>query len=259
LSELGRTRGHNVALVGERGTGRRAVGAAWLAEQSVEEITQIDASLARIDPQGFLAALSTVTAKQGHGVVLANLDAVPTDMVASVIASLDGAKAVGIHVIGTFNSLNGRPGTSVLDWFEEQVSVPSLAERRDDVALLLEHLSWRQVDGLRRNRWASDVVQTVARADWPTNVAGLAALVQRVVTGPEMVTVTAAHLPASVRARASRRKLVGLERVEAQAIMEALDAADGNKKAAADALGIARSTLYRKVRALGIDLSGSTF
>ncbi|WEV36056.1 helix-turn-helix domain-containing protein [Mycolicibacterium fortuitum] len=36
--------------------------------------------------------------------------------------------------------------------------------------------------------------------------------------------------------------------------MRALHEAGGNKQQAADTLGIARSTLYRKVRALGLDL-----
>ncbi|WP_101833951.1 helix-turn-helix domain-containing protein [Frankia canadensis] len=62
-----------------------------------------------------------------------------------------------------------------------------------------------------------------------------------------------------MRARAARRQLHGLERVEAQAILQALAEAAGNKKVAADALGIARLTLYRKVRAFGVDLSGHTF
>ncbi len=41
--------------------------------------------------------------------------------------------------------------------------------------------------------------------------------------------------------------------------MTALREADGNKHRAAESAGIARSTLYREVRALGIDLSTSAF
>lgn len=66
--------------------------------------------------------------------------------------------------------------------------------------------------------------------------------------------VGAADLPSDVLARAARRKLSGLEQAEAQMIMRALHEAGGNKQQAADTLGIARSTLYRKVRALGLDL-----
>ena len=50
-----------------------------------------------------------------------------------------------------------------------------------------------------------------------------------------------------------------LEQTEALAIMNALRAAGGNKNKAALSLGIARSTLYRKVRALGLDLSATVY
>ena len=72
-------------------------------------------------------------------------------------------------------------------------------------------------------------------------------------------TIDAKDLPAEIRSRATRRTLVGLEQIEARAILEAMRDAGGNKRLAAESLGIARSTLYRKVRALGIDLSASNF
>jgi hypothetical protein len=55
------------------------------------------------------------------------------------------------------------------------------------------------------------------------------------------------------------RPLARLEQAEARAIMTAVREAGGNKHRAAESLGIARSTLYRKVRALGIDLSTSMY
>jgi hypothetical protein len=58
------------------------------------------------------------------------------------------------------------------------------------------------------------------------------------------------HLPPEYLARGARRQLASLEQTEALAIMNALRAAGGNKNKAALGLGIARSTLYRKVRAL---------
>ena len=44
-----------------------------------------------------------------------------------------------------------------------------------------------------------------------------------------------------------------LQRSERESVLDALSVSHGNKKAAAGQLGIARSTLYRKMRALGID------
>ncbi|HKT58832.1 MAG TPA: helix-turn-helix domain-containing protein, partial [Gemmatimonadales bacterium] len=68
-----------------------------------------------------------------------------------------------------------------------------------------------------------------------------------------------ADLPPEYVARAARRQLAALEQIEAQTIVRALREAGGNKHQAALALGIARSTLYRKIRALGLDLSASIY
>jgi transcriptional regulator of acetoin/glycerol metabolism len=44
-----------------------------------------------------------------------------------------------------------------------------------------------------------------------------------------------------------------MQRSERESVLDALSVNRGSKKAAADQLGIARSTLYRKMRALSID------
>jgi transcriptional regulator of acetoin/glycerol metabolism len=46
-----------------------------------------------------------------------------------------------------------------------------------------------------------------------------------------------------------------LETAEREAIIKALDAASGNKSEAAEMLGIGRTTLYRRLRQLGLDAS----
>jgi sigma-54 dependent transcriptional regulator, acetoin dehydrogenase operon transcriptional activator AcoR len=61
------------------------------------------------------------------------------------------------------------------------------------------------------------------------------------------------HLPPEYRGTGTRRHLSSLQRSERESVLDALSVSRGNKKAAAGQLGIARSTLYRKMRALGID------
>jgi len=50
-----------------------------------------------------------------------------------------------------------------------------------------------------------------------------------------------------------RRHLTLIEAAERDAIIKALDAAAGNKSEAAALLGIGRTTLYRRLRQLGLD------
>jgi transcriptional regulator of acetoin/glycerol metabolism len=84
---------------------------------------------------------------------------------------------------------------------------------------------------------------------WPGNVTELAHLVralaeQRRAAGP----VRRGELPDPVREGPANRQLSPMEHAERAAILEALRLHGGNKARAAAALGIARATLYRKLR-----------
>ncbi|HWM23154.1 MAG TPA: helix-turn-helix domain-containing protein, partial [Ilumatobacteraceae bacterium] len=63
------------------------------------------------------------------------------------------------------------------------------------------------------------------------------------------------HLPESVGENGETQRWSTIELAERQAILRALSEHDGNKMAAASALGLARSTLYRKLRAFAIDVA----
>ncbi|SNQ50414.1 putative Fis family transcriptional regulator [Frankia canadensis] len=259
-----------VVLLGERGSGKSVIARAWLAGRGITDLRVVDLAATPAGgagavgaPGGWAAGLRTaIAAADGDdraAVLLRHVQHVGEGEQPVLAGALDFARERGVTVVATCTQQPSAAETPALDLFDVTVDVPALADRTDDIAPLLEELTWRATGGLRRQRWTSEAVQIVTRATWPANVAGLEALVRAVAAGPATERVTAAALPAVIRARAARRPLHGLERVEAQALMEALARANGNKKAAADALGIARSTLYRKVRALGLDLSGHTF
>lgn len=61
------------------------------------------------------------------------------------------------------------------------------------------------------------------------------------------------HLPERMWDAANRRTLTRIEAAERAEIVAALRQTDGNRSRAAALLGIGRTTLYRKLRALGID------
>jgi transcriptional regulator of acetoin/glycerol metabolism len=89
--------------------------------------------------------------------------------------------------------------------------------------------------------------------DWPGNLRELDAVLSAAVLRSMGSDIALVHLPAEYRRPAPRRRLPSLKRAERETILEALATSAGNKFAAAESLGIARSTLYRKMRALGID------
>ena len=96
-----------------------------------------------------------------------------------------------------------------------------------------------------------EALQLLERLPWPGNVRELESALR---SAARALEVRLEDLPAELRARAARVPTSGLQRVEAEAIARALAGCDGNKRDAARELGISRSTLYRKLRAYGLDL-----
>jgi transcriptional regulator of acetoin/glycerol metabolism len=98
------------------------------------------------------------------------------------------------------------------------------------------------------------VVQALGRVDLPGNLRQLESVLHRVAVRRRAGTVTLDDLPPEVRAATHRPHLTAMEQHECELIAKALSDADGNKVAAAEALGISRSTLYRKLEAYGLQL-----
>ncbi len=146
-----------------------------------------------------------------------------------------------------------------------RLRIPPLRERGDDIALLAEHFLHRQAcqQGRPARRLAEEAMQALLRYPWPGNVRQLRnvitttdALVDAPVISlhdlPEEITQS---LPlSSVPAReTSESDLASLQR---QAIEQALLQSGGNISQAARRLGIARSTLYCRIREQRIPVPG---
>ncbi|WP_055551717.1 helix-turn-helix domain-containing protein [Streptomyces sp. NBRC 110028] len=134
------------------------------------------------------------------------------------------------------------------------VALPPLRERVEDIPVLLPGLAGPPSPGRPPLSWSLDARRALEQHDWPGNVAELSQVVREVAehrraTGP----VRRGELPPDLRVPPAARRLSGMERAERTAILEALRRHGGNKARAAGALGIGRATLYRKLRALGVD------
>jgi DNA-binding NtrC family response regulator len=209
-----------------------------------------------------LSTLEDLAASSPDGLILHHVDKLAPELARATAAVLD-ALPDGVRLVATSSAGpgSGHACEELLSRFVAVVAVPALRDRVEDVPDLVRCLTSRRLGlapGTRPGvRWMNDALLAMSRAEWTNNVASLDAVVGQVLAKVSTEYVGAHDLPPDMLVRATRRRLVGLERLEAVAILQAVQEADGNKHQAAAALGIARSTLYRKMRSLGVDMTSS--
>ena len=130
--------------------------------------------------------------------------------------------------------------------------LPPLSSRARDIPKLVDKLL-AMVESSRRPILSAATMQVLMRWDWPGNVAELRSLLGDLARELPGQSVSPYHLPERMWDAAKRRTLTRIESAERAEIVAALRQADGNRSRAASLLGIGRSTLYRKLRALGIE------
>ena len=138
------------------------------------------------------------------------------------------------------------------------LQVPSLRERRGDVALLAAHFLAASCRAEQRpvKRLTDEARALLEDYHWPGNVRELRNLMERVAILVPGEEVTAEDLAAWLEATPGRAGTAGLrgeiERREGDAIRRALEGAGWNVTQAAAVLGIDRTNLHRKMRKYGI-------
>jgi len=135
--------------------------------------------------------------------------------------------------------------------------LPPLRERRGDIeALFLRFVEEQNEQGLRRVERIDDTALATLRShDWPGNVRELRSVVEYAFVMGEGPVLTVRDLPPEVRGESwDRRGAPPTARARERArILRALEAHGGRKGAAAKALGMSRSTLWRKLASHSLD------
>ena len=142
--------------------------------------------------------------------------------------------------------------------------VPPLRERIEDVPLLIDHFNLRfaKAYGKKPKVFDAEAIELMQRYSWPGNVRELRNTIERVVILHQNHRVAVTNLPAfgeSEPPASSYRFPSFKEASDAyhrEFIQRKLDEADGNVSRAAELMGIDRSHLYRRMRALGISARG---
>ena len=140
------------------------------------------------------------------------------------------------------------------------LKLPGLRQRREDIPLLIDRLV-RKFNGMQGKSIAGvsgGVLARLMEYDYPGNVRELENIIEQAFVLCRGGLIELHHLPPELRPTAGRSPRTDegpttLESMERLLIAEALRRHEGNRKQAAADLGINPSTLYRKLKALGIE------
>ena len=136
-----------------------------------------------------------------------------------------------------------------------EISLPPLRERREDIPALAGYFLSRYSARYRRPIQGLEpaALQLMLHYNWPGNVRELDHTTERAVLMARGDRIEAADLGLNAQ-RASTQSLddMSLETVEAILIRKALARAAGNVSHAADALGLSRGALYRRIEKYGL-------
>ncbi|MFO0888507.1 MAG: sigma-54 dependent transcriptional regulator [Isosphaeraceae bacterium] len=156
------------------------------------------------------------------------------------------------------------------------IVLPSLRDRREDVPVLVEHFLGRLAARSARPvpRFDDSALAELRGHDWPGNVRELENLIERLAIlhpGPVLDAAAVKQALAAVEiprleprvgrtdagragdtAPPSDPDLTAIERIEREAIVQALAKASGSVREAAHDLGLSQATIYRKIKRYGI-------
>jgi len=147
-----------------------------------------------------------------------------------------------------------------------QIEVPPLRDRKQDIPPLIASFLRQFARQLKKPEpdIAPDAFQKLLDYSWPGNVRELQNAIEYAVVLARQDSIGVKELPAEIqlptalqqaeRGVPPRTGVQSLDDVERNAILQALAECHGNKKKAAELLGIQRPTLYNKMRRYAIEL-----
>ncbi|OPL15488.1 MAG: Fis family transcriptional regulator [delta proteobacterium MLS_D] len=146
-----------------------------------------------------------------------------------------------------------------------RIELPPLRRRKEDIPLLTDqfiarfnHLQGKSVQGV-----SPEALSLLMAHDWPGNIRELENVVERAFILCSEGYIGIAHLPTELTAQDQDGAPASAQHVrsahdilDVQAILAALERTGFNRQAAARELGIHKTTLFRRMKKLGISLPG---
>lgn len=142
--------------------------------------------------------------------------------------------------------------------------LPPLRERPEDIASLAEHFNhdFSVSYGKTPKQFSPEAIEELQNYSWPGNVRELKNTIERVVIMHPGVKVSASDLPARGKEEAPAASFrfpsfkEATDAYHREFIQRKLEETEGNVSRAAELMGVDRSHLYRRMRALGIQNRG---
>jgi len=146
-----------------------------------------------------------------------------------------------------------------------KIEIPPLQERKEDIPLLADHFIARfnQIQKKAITGITDDALAYLMKYNFPGNIRELENIIERAFILCEAGQIERKHLPelyghdTSYLAHGTPKKPNTLKEMEAAFLMRVLEKNKWNRVKTAEELGIHKSTLFRKIKALGLDVPHS--
>jgi sigma-54 dependent transcriptional regulator, acetoin dehydrogenase operon transcriptional activator AcoR len=238
-------------LVGEGGAGKQALARAVHRRWFPTERLRVVEAPGTADAEGWIAQLAQGLEQATGTIVLRRVDRLDEAAAEKLGATLDGLDTAA-WVVAT--SATYDLPAALLRRFSVQVGVPPLRYRIDDLHELVPFLLDQLAPGADV-RCSPEALQVLLHNQWPGNVEQLGRALGVALARSRGGRIESADLPAECHT-VTRQVLTRLQWIERDAIVDALVEAKGNRTQAAAKLGMSRATIYRRIKAFGIQLAG---
>jgi transcriptional regulator of acetoin/glycerol metabolism len=251
-----------LTLEGESGVGKLALARAVQQRRNpAASFHVLDAESASTD---WLTKARRELLESKGMLVIRHVDALNAKQMHALASALGEARAAGrqaeLRVAVTLNrkqaSADLNPSmTRLLRFFHGTVELPPLRHHIEDLHELVPFFLAR-LSQQGRLTCSPEAMQLLLRHNWPGNTEQLWQVLKQVVQRRRAGVIMPRDLPPECWT-VSRRLLSPLESIERDAIVQSLQDHEGNKVRAAEALGMSRATIYRKIHEYGIVASSS--
>ncbi|RMD95347.1 MAG: sigma-54-dependent Fis family transcriptional regulator, partial [Calditrichaeota bacterium] len=143
------------------------------------------------------------------------------------------------------------------------IRLPALRERKEDIPLLAAHFleKFSKQEGKEIEGIAPDALELLMNYNWPGNVRELENAIERATLLATTSEIMPKDLPKNVRTMGERKIYEKestlsnwIEKLEEEALRQALLECEGNISQTAKKLGIGRATIYRKAKKYGLPM-----